>query len=69
MKESERDSRIETEEDFVVSKKHNNSLSRLLEDYPDGVPDKVICKVLQITPDDLKRHYKCAIMNLKITLE
>ena len=69
MKESKRDSRIETDKDFVVSKKHNNSLSRLLADYPDGVPDRVICKVLQILPEDLKKTYRCAIIALKASIE
>ena len=68
MKELKRDLRIETDKDFIFSKKYNNSLSELLKDYPDGVPDKVICKVLQITPEDFKKYYKYAIMKLKTNL-
>lgn len=65
MSESKKDPRITKEADFVLSKKHENSLTRLMQDYPDGVPDRVICKVLQITPEELKKHYRCAIINLK----
>lgn len=65
MNESKRDPRISSDADFVLSKKHENSLNKLMQEYPDGVPDRVICKVLQITPEELKRYYKCAIVNLK----
>ena len=69
MKESIRDQRIDTDADFIVSKKYNNSLSTLLQDYPDGVPDRVICKVLQLSLEDFKKHYKCDIITLKETLK
>ena len=60
----ERDQRVESDPDFIVSKKDNNSLSILIERYPDGVPDKVICRTLQITPEELQKHYDRAILRL-----
>lgn len=69
MKPEKKDPRIQTDRDFVLSKKHNNSLKQLLKDYPGGVPDKVICKVLQISQEELTRLYECAIVNLKVTLK
>lgn len=63
--EKERDPRIENEKDFVLSKKHSNSLKRLVDSYPNGVPDNVICRVLQITPEDLQSKYKIALDILK----
>ena len=65
MSESKKDPRISSDADFVLSKKHEYSLTRLMQDYPDGVPDRIICKVLQITPEELQNHYRCAIINLK----
>lgn len=40
--------KINTEPDFIYSKKFNNSLLQILEKYPNGVPDNVIVKVLKL---------------------
>lgn len=69
MKETRRDPKIENDSDFVMSKKHENSLLRLLQEYPEGVPDKLICKVLQISPEEFQKHYECAIIYMKDILE
>jgi len=60
-----KDSRIESDKDFVFSKKFNNSMKLLIKNYPNGVPDKVICKVLQISLDDFKKLYNNAISKLR----
>lgn len=64
----QRDSRIETDRDYIDSKKHNNSLKLLLEEYPSGVPDKTICKVLQVSADELDEIYKSALAKFKANL-
>ena len=69
MKKNQRDLRIDNDSDFIISKRFGNSLVRLLNKYPDGVPDKIICRVLQITPEEMKKHYGCAIMKIKKDLE
>ena len=63
--EKERDQRIESEKDFVLSKKHGNSIKRLVDSYPNGVPDNVICRVLQVSPEDLQDRYNAAIAFLR----
>jgi hypothetical protein len=63
-----RDPRIDTDEDFIVAPGYNNSISKLIENYPNGVPDYIICRVLKITPDKLKETYKRAILKLKEAL-
>ena len=60
-----RDARLETDEDFIVSPKYENSIRKILEDYPDGVPPSVICKVMCITPEQLESIYKSALKKLK----
>lgn len=60
-----REPKIETDKDYIMSKKHDNSLSALIKDYPNGVPDKVICKVLQISQEELDEIYNRAIINIK----
>jgi hypothetical protein len=64
----QKDPRIETDKDFIDSKKHNNSLRLLLEEYPSGVPDKTICKVLQVSADELDEIYKSALAKFKANL-
>lgn len=59
------DIRIQTDPDFVYSKKHDYSLESIINSYPSGVPDRIICRILQITDDDLKKIYNSAIMTLK----
>lgn len=60
--------RIENEVDFVDAPLYNNSMKALLEEYPDGVPDTVICKVMHITPEKLDTIYKRALKKLKIAM-
>ena len=60
-----RDPRIETDSDFIVAPKHGNSLNKLLENNPDGVPDSVICKALQLSQEEIDKIYETAIMKLR----
>lgn len=60
--------RIQNEVDFIDAPKYNNSLKTLMEEYPDGVPDKVICKVLHISPETLDGIYKRALKKLKTAM-
>lgn len=69
MKEVLRDPKIENDSDFIISEKHENSIIKLLYEYPEGVPDKIICKVLQISQEELQKHYKYAILHMKRFLE
>ena len=57
--------KIIKDKDFLVSEKHNNSLSKLLSENPDGVPDKVICRVLQITQKRLECLYDRTIFFIR----
>lgn len=60
------DEKIENEVDFIDAPMYNNSMKTLLEEYPDGVPDTVMCKILHMTPEKLETIYKKAIKKLKI---
>ena len=40
--------KISSEDDYIYSKKFNNSLNDILQKYPDGVPNNLIAKVLKI---------------------
>jgi hypothetical protein len=60
--------RIENEVDFIDAPAYNNSLKTLMEAYPDGVPDTVICKVMHMTTETLDMTYKKAIKKLKTAM-
>jgi hypothetical protein len=60
-----RDQRLDVDKDFILSPKHDNSLNRLLDENPSGVPDSVICKVLDLTPESLQATYDGAILKLQ----
>ncbi len=59
------DGRIENEVDFIDAPAYNNSLRALMEAYPDGVPDTIICKVMHMSPETLENTYKKALNKLK----
>lgn len=57
--------KITRDPDFVYSPKHGNSLAKLLDQYPDGAPDHLICKVLCITQKELEDLHASAIIKLR----
>jgi hypothetical protein len=63
-----KDPRLSEDPDYINSAKHNNSLSELLKQNPNGVKDAVICRILCLTPEELQFIYNCAIMKLRTTL-
>jgi hypothetical protein len=63
-----RDARLDQDPVFINSKKYGHNLYKLIENYPNGVPDKVICRVLQISQEELEAAYKKAIEKLQDVL-
>jgi hypothetical protein len=57
--------KIQYEEDFVDCIRFKNSLNKILEKYPDGVSDDIICKVLDISQNELDNLFQDAIVQLK----
>jgi hypothetical protein len=64
-----RDIRIDTDPDFVDSPKHNNSLKKLIADYPGGAPDRIIRRVLRLTQEEVEAVYLRAILKLRENLK
>jgi hypothetical protein len=60
-----RDTRIDLDPDFIVSPKHGNSLTAFMEDYPEGVSDTVIARVLRMSEKEVQETYERAIMKLR----
>ena len=61
----ERDILLDLDRDFIISKKYSNSLNLMLKDNPSGVSDRIICRVLQISPEDLEKKYNHAILSMR----
>lgn len=61
--------RIIKEQDFIDYPKFKNSLSKLIEKYPDGVDDETIAKVLNIPVKEVKKLYESAIEKLRKNLK
>lgn len=61
--------KLNTEPDFIWSKKNENSLKSFMEQHSEGVPDKTICKVLKITPEELQNKFEAILAKLKIQME
>jgi hypothetical protein len=57
--------RIQNDVDYIDFPKYDNSIKQLVEDYPDGVPDTIICKAMHITPETLEKLHKSAIRKLQ----
>ena len=57
--------KLNQDEDFIVSSKHENSLKLFLTQYPNGAPDTAICKALCITQKELDELYESAILKLR----
>jgi hypothetical protein len=56
---------IESDPDFVYSKRDNYSLSEMLKRYKEGCPDRVIAAVLLITEDDVQARYDAIVAKLR----
>lgn len=65
----EKTKKIKEEEDFIDYPKFKNSISKLIEKYPEGVDTETIAKVLNITPEKVEEIYDSAIKKLKDNLE
>lgn len=64
----EKKHKIQNDEDFIDYPKFKNSLSKLIEKYPDGVDTETIAKVLNMTEEEVEEIYQNAILKLKNNL-
>jgi hypothetical protein len=64
----EKKHKILNDEDFIDYPKFKNSLSKLIEKYPDGVETETIAKVLNMTEEEVEETYMSAIQKLKDNL-
>lgn len=60
--------RINTEEDYIRSKKFSNSLTKFVAKFSDGSEDAAIARVLMISEEDVQRIYMEAVEKLRAEL-
>lgn len=56
---------IQTEPDFINSKKHKYSLKKFLNQNPDGTTDHIIAIFLCITPEEVRLFYSRAVEKIR----
>jgi len=56
---------IETDPDYIASKRYGYSLNTLLERYPDGCPDRIIANVLQMSEEEVETAYQGIVRKLR----
>lgn len=57
--------RLEKEPDFVYLPKFEFSLKKLMERYPEGVPDKLIAAGLMLTEEEAEDLFRSAVSKLR----
>lgn len=57
--------KIENSPDWIAIKRFNYSLNKLLERYPDGVPDRIIAQALQINEEEVEIIYQKILSKLR----
>ena len=57
--------RIEAEDDFIYSKRFDNSVQKLLERYPDGASTKLRSQVLLLTEEEVEDIFQKAILKIR----
>lgn len=49
--------KLETDPDFILMTRFDNSLAKALERYPDGAPDHVVARALGLTEAEVERKF------------
>lgn len=60
--------RLETDPDFILIRRFDYSLKKLVERYPDGAPDRIIAQALGIEEHEVQEIYRGIVLKLKSIL-
>jgi hypothetical protein len=60
--------KLKKDPDFVVAPRFGNSLQRLVERFPEGVPDDVCAKALNLTTEEVEQLYQKTVRDLRTTM-
>jgi hypothetical protein len=59
------DNKLQTDADYIVLKRYDYSLTKLLERYPQGCPDHIIADGLGLTESQLDILYQQIVISLQ----
>lgn len=57
--------KLDTDPDFILLARFDNSLAKALERYPDGAPDHVIARALGVSEAELEKRYQAIVAKLR----
>ncbi len=60
--------KLKKDPDFVVAPRFGNSLQRLIERFPEKVPDDVCAKALNLLPEEVEQLYQKTVTDLKVLM-
>jgi hypothetical protein len=63
------DPRLETDPDFILLKRYDYSLNKLLEKFPNGVPDEVAGSALGCSAEEIEEIYQGIVGRIKKGVE
>jgi hypothetical protein len=61
--------KIDTDPDFVYSKRFGFSLEKVLDKYPDGAENKVIAQCLLMTEDEVEETLASVVQKLRLAMK
>ncbi len=61
--------KIESAEDYVYLARFQFSMKKLLERYPDGVPNRLIAQGLLLTEDEVEAKFQAVIRKIRRALK
>ncbi len=69
MRSEEVSYRLHHDPNFIALKRFSYSMAKLLERYPDGVPEKFIASALEISEDEVEEIYQDIVCRLRESLQ
>lgn len=57
--------KLQEDPDFVCLRRYGYSVNKVLEKYPNGVPDHIIADGLMMTENELEERYKAIVTCLR----
>lgn len=60
---------IDNDSDWIAVKRFDFSLRKLLDRYPDGVPNRVIAQALQMSEENIEEMYQKLLVKLRNKME
>jgi hypothetical protein len=65
MDEEEAKRMLESDPEWIASKRFGHSLTKLMERYPEGCPDRIIAAALMIDESEIEERYKTIVLKLR----